>query len=44
MKLSESCDRIHCFPWPQKTHKLLAGVVQEDRKVRKKTTLLNPFV
>lgn len=44
MKLSESCDGIHYFPWPQKAHRLLEGVVQEDRKVRKKTTLLNLFV
>ena len=44
MKLSESCDGIYHFPWPQKAHRLLAGVVQEGRKVRMKTTLLNPFV
>lgn len=41
--LTEHCDGICCFPWPEETHRLLAGVVLAEN-MRMKTTLLNPFV
>lgn len=40
MDLTDHCDGICCFPWPQDAHRLLAGFVLAEN-MRMKTKLLN---